>query len=105
MWPSMMPHTMQPNMAQGGTMLSFAPNMAQGGTAFNPFFNNFATSQTSMPSLLNNQIWRGQSSLAGNQVWGGQPNFLGSEGQGWGGRPQSFTEMMNGRDSSYENLG
>ncbi|KAG5556891.1 hypothetical protein RHGRI_007215 [Rhododendron griersonianum] len=94
MWPNMMPHNMQRNMAQGRTILPFSPTLCPTGTSFNQFVNNVPTSQ----------IWRGQSSITGSQLWGGgvSSGFLESQGQGWGGGQQSCTEMMNARDNSQQ---
>ncbi|KAG5548856.1 hypothetical protein RHGRI_014272 [Rhododendron griersonianum] len=103
MWPNMTPHNMQPNMAQGRTILPFSPTLCPTGTDFDQFFNNFPTSQSNMSSLLNTHVWRGQSNIMGTQVLGGgQSNFLESQGQGWGGAQQSFTEMMNARDNGEQ---
>ncbi|KAG5528582.1 hypothetical protein RHGRI_029312 [Rhododendron griersonianum] len=80
----MMPHNMQPNMAQAGTILPFPPTLYPTGIGFNQFFNNFQTSQSNMPSSLHSQVWRGQS---GTQIWAaGQSSFL---GQGCGGGQSS----------------
>ncbi|KAI8528333.1 hypothetical protein RHMOL_Rhmol12G0141500 [Rhododendron molle] len=103
MWPNMIPHNMQPNMAQGRIILPFSPTLCPTGTDFDQFFNNFPTSQSNMSSLLNTHVWRGQSNIMGTQVLGeGQSNFLESQGQGWGGAQQSFTEMMNARDNGEQ---
>ncbi|KAG5556887.1 hypothetical protein RHGRI_007215 [Rhododendron griersonianum] len=104
MWPNMMPHNMQRNMAQGRTILPFSPTLCPTGTSFNQFVNNVPTSQSNIPSLLNTQVWRGQSSITGSQLWGGgvSSGFLESQGQGWGGGQQSCTEMMNARDNSQQ---
>ncbi|KAG5542482.1 hypothetical protein RHGRI_022129 [Rhododendron griersonianum] len=52
----MMPQNMQPNMAQGGTILPFSPSLCPTRAGFGQFFNNFPTSRSNMPSLLNSKF-------------------------------------------------
>ncbi|KAG5561993.1 hypothetical protein RHGRI_004884 [Rhododendron griersonianum] len=82
MWPNMMPHTMRPNMAQGRSIFQFSPTFHPTGTSLNQFMPSFSSSQ----SLLNGQVWMGQSTIAGSQVCGeGQSSVLEVQGQYWGG--------------------
>ncbi|KAI8567772.1 hypothetical protein RHMOL_Rhmol02G0147600 [Rhododendron molle] len=97
MWPNMIPHNMQVNMTQGGTIFPFSPTLCPTGTSLN-------------------QVWRGQSILAGNQSWGGQSSFMEDRGRYWGGlQPNllqtqghgcegqpSFIDMMNAANNSGE---
>ncbi|KAI8570031.1 hypothetical protein RHMOL_Rhmol01G0001800 [Rhododendron molle] len=87
MWPNIMSHNMQPNMAQGGSVLpaqggsvlSFSPSLCPTGTSLNEFLNNFPSSQSTMPRFTDTQVWgRGQSS------------FWGDQHQGWEGAQSSF---------------
>ncbi|XP_058221950.1 protein FAR1-RELATED SEQUENCE 1-like isoform X2 [Rhododendron vialii] len=113
MWPNMMPHNMQANMAQGGTIFPFSPTFCPTGTSLNQFRPSFPSSQ----SLFNGQFWRGQSTITGSQVWGGgQSSFLEDQGQYWGGqepsllqtqghgceRRESFTDMLNATNNDGE---
>ncbi|XP_058207248.1 protein FAR1-RELATED SEQUENCE 6-like isoform X1 [Rhododendron vialii] len=83
MWPNMMPYTMRPNMVQGRSILPFSSSLCPTGIGFNQSMNNFPSSQSNIPSLLNNQVWRGQSSITGSQVReGGQSSFLEDQDQG-----------------------
>ncbi|KAI8543602.1 hypothetical protein RHMOL_Rhmol08G0231100 [Rhododendron molle] len=114
MWPNMMSHNMQPNMAQGGSVLPaqgrsvlpFSPSLCPTGIGFNQFINNFSSSQSNMPSFTGTQVWgRGQSTFLGDQGqdWGGaQQNFMESQGKGGGGAHQSFTEMIFARHYGEE---
>ncbi|KAG5536108.1 hypothetical protein RHGRI_023782 [Rhododendron griersonianum] len=113
MWPNMMPHPMRPNMAQGGSIFPYSPTLCPTGTSLNQFMPSFPSSQ----SLLNGQVWMGQSTIAGSQGWGGgqsgileaqgqywggpQPSMLESQWQGCGGQ-QSYTQMMNAPDNVEE---
>ncbi|KAI8532416.1 hypothetical protein RHMOL_Rhmol11G0213000 [Rhododendron molle] len=72
MWPNMMPHNMQANMTQGGTIFPFSPTIYPTCTSLNQFRPSVPSSQ----SFFNGQVWRGQSILAGNQSWGGQSSFM-----------------------------
>ncbi|KAG5548530.1 hypothetical protein RHGRI_014023 [Rhododendron griersonianum] len=82
MWPNMMSHNMQPNMAQGGSVLPFSPSLCPIGTSFNQFINNFPSSQSTMPSFT------------GTQVWGrGQSSFWGDQHQGWEGAQSSLWKV------------
>ncbi|KAI8534745.1 hypothetical protein RHMOL_Rhmol10G0120600 [Rhododendron molle] len=100
MWPNMMPHNMQVNMTQGGTIFPFSPTLCPTGTSLNQFRSSFPSSQ----SFFNGQVWRDQSILAGNQCqyWGGlQPNLLQTQGHACEGQP-SFIDMMNATNNSGE---
>ncbi|XP_058228152.1 protein FAR-RED IMPAIRED RESPONSE 1-like [Rhododendron vialii] len=113
MWPNMMPHPMRPNMAQGGSIFPFSPTLCPTGTSLNQFMPSFPSSQ----SLLNGQVWMGQSIIAGSEGWGGgqsgileaqgqywggpQPSMLESQWQGCGGQ-QSYMQMMNAPDNVEE---
>ncbi|XP_058210661.1 protein FAR-RED IMPAIRED RESPONSE 1-like isoform X2 [Rhododendron vialii] len=103
MWPNLMPHNMQPNMAQGGSIFQFSPSSCPTGTGFNQFMYMFPSSQTNMPSLFNSHDWRGHSNITSRQVWGGgQLSFLKTQEQCVGGPPQSFMEMLNASDNAEE---
>ncbi|KAI8563490.1 hypothetical protein RHMOL_Rhmol03G0114700 [Rhododendron molle] len=100
MWPNVMPHPMRPTMAQGGSIFPFFPTLCPTGTSLNQLMPSFPNSQ----SLLNGQVWMGQSTIAETQgqYWGGpQPSMLESQWQGCGAQ-QSYTQMMHAPDNVEE---